>query len=120
MNSFDKEIFTFGSNLAGRHGAGSALEAFQNHGAVYGRGVGHFGNSYAIPTKDRNIQVMTLADISCHVSNFLKFAERHPTWKFNIVDIGCGFAGFTAEEIAPLFKGAGENCNFLGELKELV
>lgn len=31
-------IFVFGSNLAGRHGAGAALYARQHHGAIYGRG----------------------------------------------------------------------------------
>ena len=45
-------IFVFGSNLAGRHGAGAALCALREHGAIYGQGVGLQGNSYAIPTKD--------------------------------------------------------------------
>jgi hypothetical protein len=47
------EIFVFGSNLAGRHGAGAALAALKDHGAIYGRGEGLQGQSYAIPTKDR-------------------------------------------------------------------
>jgi hypothetical protein len=45
-------IFVFGSNLAGRHGAGSALEAKRFHGAEQGIGIGRTGNAYAIPTKD--------------------------------------------------------------------
>ena len=47
------EIFVFGSNLAGRHGAGAALAALKDHGAIYGCGEGIQGQSYAIPTKDR-------------------------------------------------------------------
>jgi hypothetical protein len=41
------EIFVFGSNLAGRHGKGAALEAKMN-----GRGFGLQGASYAIPTNE--------------------------------------------------------------------
>lgn len=50
------DIFVFGSNLAGRHGAGSALEALKKHGAIYGQGVGRQGNSYAIPTNDERLR----------------------------------------------------------------
>ena len=53
-------IFVFGSNLAGRHGAGAALYARQYRGAIYGKGVGLQGNSYAIPTKDFNIKTLSL------------------------------------------------------------
>jgi len=47
----NSEIFVFGSNLAGRHGAGAAKIANRLYGAIYGAGVGPMGNSYAIPTK---------------------------------------------------------------------
>ncbi len=33
-------IFVFGSNLAGRHGAGAAKWALENRGAIYGQVVG--------------------------------------------------------------------------------
>ena len=46
-----ERIFVFGSNLAGRHGKGAAKFAKDYHGAIYGRGVGLQGTSYAIPTK---------------------------------------------------------------------
>ena len=46
-----KPIFVFGSNLAGNHGAGAALEAHKNWGAKLGVGIGLTGDSYAIPTK---------------------------------------------------------------------
>ena len=53
-------VFVFGSNLAGRHGAGAAREAKLKHGAVYGRGYGHYGNSFAIPTKDGQLKTLPL------------------------------------------------------------
>ena len=45
-----KHIFVFGSNLAGRHGAGSALHAAKRYGAQRGIGEGRTGDAYAIPT----------------------------------------------------------------------
>ena len=106
-----REIFVFGSNLAGIHGAGSARAALENHGAEYGVGAGLRGNSYAIPTKDRQIQSMSLAEIEPHVHEFCAFAREHHDWAFNVVAIGCGFAGFTPSQIAPMFRDAPGNCN---------
>jgi hypothetical protein len=104
-----RKIFVFGSNLAGIHGAGSALAAKKHYGAVQGQGEGLHGNSYAIPTKDRMLQSLRLADIECHVSNFVLFATRHPEMQFNVVAIGCGLAGFRPDDIAPFFKDAPGN-----------
>lgn len=47
----DNEIFVFGSNPEGRHGAGSAKAAIK-FGAKYGKGRGLQGKTYAIPTKN--------------------------------------------------------------------
>ena len=46
------QIFVFGSNTQGRHGAGAALIAKQKFGAIYGKAEGLQGQSYAIITKD--------------------------------------------------------------------
>jgi hypothetical protein len=97
------EIFVFGSNLAGRHGAGSALEAKLKHGAFYGKGVGFQGNSYALPTKDKNLKTLPLDDIRKYIEDFLYFAEENPDYTFNVVEIGCGLAGYSPDQIAPLF-----------------
>ena len=98
------DIFVFGSNLAGRHGAGSALEAVRNHGAIYGQGEGRQGDSYAIPTKDRDLRVLDLWKIEVYVGHFIRYAYRHPELQFTVVDIGCGLAGYTPEQIAPMFR----------------
>ncbi|MBQ2521598.1 MAG: hypothetical protein II537_02725 [Bacteroidales bacterium] len=37
------------------------------------------------------------------VDEFLRFADCHPEMKFLVTRIGCGIAGWSAEEIAPLF-----------------
>lgn len=105
-----REIFVFGSNLAGEHAGGSALEAYENHGAIWGCGIGLQGNSYAIPTKDEYLVSMSLDRIDVHVRNFLYFAFKNPDMQFNIVAIGCGLAGFKPEEIAPMFMETTDNC----------
>jgi len=101
-----KQIFVFGSNLAGAHGAGSAKSAVEKHGAKYGLGVGLCGNSYAIPTKDCEIISLPLHVISLYVEQFIEFAKSRPDLFFTVVAIGCGLAGFRAEQIAPMFYDA--------------
>lgn len=105
------QIFVFGSNLAGRHGAGAAREAVRNHGAVMGVGIGHVGKSYAIPTKDRDIKTLPLNHIELYVKDFLDYAEINPGLEFNVTRIGCGLAGYQDADIAPFFKNAPKNCN---------
>lgn len=97
-------IFVFGSNLAGRHGAGAAKYAFEHCGAVYGCGVGLYGNSYAIPTKDFNIKTLDLHTIAGHISDFLEFADNRTDLIFFVTPIGCGLAGYKREEISHMFK----------------
>ena len=94
------EVFVFGSNLAGVHGAGAARKAME-WGAVWGQGVGLQGQTYAIPTMQGGVDT-----IKPYVDEFLAFAKSHPELKFLVTEIGCGIAGFTVEEIAPLFKAA--------------
>lgn len=113
-----KEIFVFGSNLGGFHGAGSALEAYKSHGAVNGRGIGIQGNSYALPTKNRFLNTLPINVIKIHVDNFIEYADNHPDETFKIVAIGCGLAGYTPSEIGPLFHNAPENCILPIEFQE--
>lgn len=97
------DIFVFGSNRAGRHGKGSALLARTMYGAIYGQGEGLQGSSYGIPTKDEHLKSLPLTEIAKHVTVFLEFAKSHPEYLFHVVPIGCGLAGYTPEDIAPMF-----------------
>lgn len=98
-----RHIFVFGSNLAGRHGKGAAKEAHELWGAEYGVGEGLTGNSYAIPTKDKNLKTRGLIDISISIFNMLNFAKNNPDMMFFITPIGTGLAGYDRKEIANLF-----------------
>lgn len=103
------KIFVFGSNLAGRHGKGAALYAYKHHGALYGQGVGRQGMSYAIPTKDSGLIALPLWAIKCYIDNFIVYAKNHPELTFQLTRIGCGLAGYTDIDIAPMFKDAPNN-----------
>lgn len=93
------EVFVFGSNLAGMHGGGAARAARLYFGAVLGQGVGMQGQSYAIPTMQGGVDT-----IRPYVLQFIDYAAKHPQQTFLVTPIGCGIAGFTPEEIAPLFR----------------
>ena len=95
------EIFVFGSNLAGHHGGGAALLAWRKWGAVWGQGVGLQGQTYGIPTMHGGPEA-----IRPYVDEFVEFARRHPELTFLVTEVGCGIAGFTPAQIAPLFADA--------------
>jgi len=111
------QIFVFGSNLAGRHGRGAAKFARDTYGAIYGQSIGLQGKSYAIPTKDNNIKTLPLNLIKLYVNDFIKFAIANPDLQFIITPIGCGLAGYTHVDIAPLFSTAPNNCILPEEFK---
>lgn len=95
------EVFVFGSNLQGIHAGGAAFIARMEFGAKMGVGIGLQGQSYAIPTMQGGVDT-----IKPYVDDFIKFASEHPEKDFLVIRIGCGIAGFSPEEIAPLFKDA--------------
>ena len=97
----ENEIFVFGSNLEGMHGGGAARIAYEKFGAIWGQGVGLQGQSYGIPTMHGGVDV-----IKPYVDEFINYAKSHPELKFLVTRIGCGLAGFSDEEMAPLFKDA--------------
>ena len=97
----ENEVFVFGSNLAGMHAGGAARVAVNKFGAVWGQGVGMQGQSYAIPTMQGGVET-----IRPYVDEFIAYASQHPELKFLVTPIGCGIAGFTSREIAPLFAEA--------------
>lgn len=107
------KIFVFGSNRAGRHGKGAALYALNHYGAIYGRGVGRQGMSYAIPTKDENLKTLPLSVIQTYIDTFVQYAATHPELEFLLTPIGTGLAGYSIKEIRPLFSHVSENVVFL-------
>ena len=113
-------IFVFGSSLSGRHGRGTALSAREHHGAVSGKGVGLQGTSYAIPTKDHALRAIPLDQIAHYVRRFIEFAKEHSELTFEVTRVGCGLAGYSDKQMAPLFMGAPKNCHLPEEWKPFL
>lgn len=59
------------------------------------------GKSYGIPTMHGGVK-----KIKPYVDEFIEFASQHKEYTFLVTKIGCGIAGFKANEIAPLFTKA--------------
>ena len=95
-----KEIFVFGSNIQGAHGGGAARYAYQKFGAEWGVGEGLTGRTYALPTMEGD------ASMKKAVEHFIDCAKAHPELIFLVTAVGCGIAGYTPEEVAPLFREA--------------
>ena len=87
--------------MQGLHGGGAARAAVQKFGAVWGQGVGMQGRCYAIPTMHGGVDV-----IKPYVDDFIMYAKEHPEFTFLVTRIGCGIAGFSDADIAPLFADA--------------
>lgn len=94
------EIFVFGSNALGMHHAGAARVAYNEFGAEWGNGEGLQGQSYSIPTMEGE------HNTKLAIMRFTQYAREHPELKFLVTPVGCGIAGNTPEEIAPMFKDA--------------
>lgn len=108
------EIFVFGSNASGAHGAGAARTAHELFGAVWGEGHGLHGRSYAIDT-------MSGWDVlRDEAATFLAFAREHPDLTFLLTPVGCGIAGYTAREVAPLFADHPPNVRLPEEFADVV
>lgn len=119
-------VFVFGSNTAGIHGGGAAHYAYKHRGARWGASYGHYGETFAIPTKGHIFRLnqtatnskpmvgdtLCLNSIREYVTGFLAFARHHPELTFQVTCIGCGLAGLKHEDIAPMFRQATKNCHF--------
>jgi hypothetical protein len=103
------EIFVFGSNLLGIHGAGAARFARDRCNAKLGMGEGLTGMAYALPTCSAPGMPLPLETIAAHAQAFVQYAKDYPMLGFFLTRVGCGIAGFTDAEIAPLFAGCPSN-----------
>ncbi len=76
----NKRVFVFSSNVEGRHTTGTALRAYEDHGAVYGEGYGLQGSSFAIPVKDENFKFLPLNKIKSYVDRCFDIKTHNLVW----------------------------------------
>lgn len=110
------EVFVFGSNLSGIHGAGAANFACKKGWTIWGAGVGlietSFGKSYAIATKDYTVRKLEVNIIQTQISLFLQCSLLRPELTFLVTPIGCGLAGYKPDEMAKLFFNGVDHGNW--------
>lgn len=99
----DNEVFVFGSNKAGAHIGGAAWYAKSRFGAIEGKGEGHYGDSYALPTLDERLKVLSREELKSSFANFVEYALNNQNLTFYLTKVGCGIAGYSIEEIREIF-----------------
>lgn len=116
------QIFVFGSNPEGRHGAGTAKIANMEYGAKRGVGRGLMGQSYGLVTKnlrpyyyekETNIEYQKAGKrsvsktmIQTNILELYMFAQENPEMEFFIAYTPYGklLNGYTIEEMAVMFS----------------
>jgi hypothetical protein len=127
----EDEVFVFGANSFGWHGAGSAgFASFGELGNVWrkydynnlwngwkgkwnekgklGPQVGTEGKSYAIPTVTRAgaKRSIPLSDIKNSIEKFYEFAKSRPHLKFFVAQgVEGNLNGYSAQEMASIYSG---------------
>jgi hypothetical protein len=104
----ENEVILVGTNKDGRHGKGLANFAMNNFGLPYGAAHGHHGQTYAIVTKKNFWQERssTLEEIKYEVDLFIEYAKLNSNLIFKVTLLGTNLAGYSIQEIAPLFYEA--------------
>lgn len=107
------QIFVFGSNTQGIHGAGAARFACNNFGAIYGHFSGTMGQSYGIVTKDLtkdihpSIKPQFIID---QIESLYYLAEVLNNKEYLIAyNTNPNLNGYTPAQMATMFKFAALN-----------
>ena len=98
----EDEIFVFGSNLLGHHMGGAARTARRIFTAEMGVAEGLTGQAYALPTLGKDMRRVAPEALRASLQRLLLFALDHPMLTFYLTEVGCGIAGWSAEEVSAL------------------
>ena len=63
---------------------------------------------YPIPTIGKSLE-----EIKASVATFIEYAKQNPYMRFHVRKVGYDKAGYTIEQIAPMFNGAKDVTNIL-------
>ena len=104
--------FVFGSNTAGRHGAGAARDAVTHFGAQEGVGEGETGQAYALPTVEydgRGDFAATSRAVSAEafagsLRRLVDHASANQAIDYILTDVGAGLAGLEPAVIAAAWR----------------
>lgn len=106
------EILVFGSNTAGRHGLGAALQARLQWGAELGVGEGFTGQCWAFPTLDGSngqLSQLPIEAMQASRDRLYDACTQHADKIFLLTKVGCGLAGYPEELMRGLFANPPAN-----------
>lgn len=114
------QIFVFGSNTQGRHGAGAAWYAVNKFGAIYGQARGRQGQSYGIVTKDLTKEIhpsVSEMDIIGQIAILYEYAYRHPELEFLVAYSANSnnLSGYSSQDLADMFAVAAVQSYSIGD-----
>ena len=70
---------------------------------------------YPIPTIGKSLE-----EIGSSIATLIEYAKQNPELRFHVRKVGYDKAGYTVEQIAPLFEGAKDLSNILLPQKMLA
>ncbi len=104
------QIIIVGTNAMGAHGGGAAAQAYKDFGALWGQSEGCIGGQcYGIVTLDAVLKKVSLGYIGLQANRLKEVAKENPDKEFLLTPVGTGIAGFTMDEIDPLFENLPDN-----------
>lgn len=127
------QVFVFGSNPEGRHGAGAAKTAADKFGAVNNLGRGLQGQSYALVTKNlkpgftesstgityekAGERSVSSEQVKANIQELYETAKRNPDKEFMVAYSATGknLNGYSAQEMADMFSSAEIPANMIFE-----
>jgi hypothetical protein len=113
------DIFVFGSNQKGYHGAGAAKYAKLVYGAKDGEWDGITGRAYGIATKNAILGALPRSKVFANIQRFIDFSHSSDK-TFLLTRVGCGYAKYSDVDIAPMFRGIKGNVIVPEEWLKLV
>ena len=113
-------IWVFESQTDGDHSKRAAVTALKRHGAELGQAQCIGGNSYAIPTRDKDNNPLEWPDIGRSVQESRDHVSDNLSVSFKLLP---GSARQTADEhvqFTELFRNMPANCDLPGRMLEIL
>ena len=102
-------VCVFGTDSTGNHKGEHATLAVRHHGAQSGTWNGPSGNSYMIPYRNGEGQLLPLKVIANYVNDFCSYAAGKQDLSFQVTRFASGGDAHRDAEVAALFRNAPKN-----------
>lgn len=108
------QVIVVGTNMNGHHLGGAAAQAHKDFGLAWGIAEGISGQTYAFPTLERQMTKRGIKALERSRDRLYETARALPEKEFLLTPIGTGIAGYTYEEVTPVFTDLPPNIKKVG------